>query len=66
MVQPAVEHLAQLIFRQLFVDFFSTIVFLVVYAATGDIIIATAVAIAGAIAIIAAIFRGQDRVAVAA
>jgi intracellular septation protein A len=38
------------VFRQLFVDFFSTIVFLVVYAATGDIIIATAVAIAGAIA----------------
>ena len=37
------------VFRQLFVDFFSTIVFLVVYAATGDIIIATAVAIAGAI-----------------
>lgn len=38
------------VFRQLFADFFSTIVFLVVYAATGDIIIATAVAIAGALA----------------
>lgn len=38
------------VFRQLFSDFFSTIVFLVVYAATGDIIIATGVAIAGAIA----------------
>lgn len=37
------------VFRQLFVDFFSTIVFLVVYAATGDILIATGVAIAGAI-----------------
>jgi intracellular septation protein A len=38
------------VFRQLFVDFFSTIVFLAVYAATGDILIATGVAIAGAIA----------------
>lgn len=37
------------VFRQLFVDFFSTIVFLAVYAATGDILIATVVAIAGAI-----------------
>lgn len=37
------------VFRQLFIDFFSTIVFLVVYAATGDILIATGVAIAGAI-----------------
>lgn len=37
------------VFRQLFVDFFSTIVFLAVYAATGDILIATGVAIAGAI-----------------
>jgi len=37
------------VFRQLFVDFFSTIVFLVVYAATGDILIATGVAIAGAV-----------------
>ncbi|EKS37701.1 hypothetical protein HMPREF9696_01651 [Afipia clevelandensis ATCC 49720] len=38
------------VFRQLFTDFFSTIVFLVVYAATGDILIATAVAIVGAVA----------------
>lgn len=37
------------VFRQLFVDFFSTIVFLAVYAATGDIVIATGVAIASAI-----------------
>jgi len=37
------------VFRQLFVDFFSTIVFLAVYAATGDILIATGVAIAGAV-----------------
>ena len=44
------------VFRQLFVDFFSTIVFLVVYAATGDIIIATAVAIL-AMALIAPVTR---------
>jgi intracellular septation protein A len=37
------------VFRQLFVDFFSTIVFLAVYAATGNILIATGVAIAGGI-----------------
>jgi intracellular septation protein A len=37
------------VFRQLFVDFFSTIVFLAVYAATGNILIATGVAIAGAV-----------------
>lgn len=37
------------VFKQLFVDFFSTIVFLVVYLATGDVLIATGVAIAGAI-----------------
>lgn len=37
------------VLRQLFFDFFSTIVFLVVYAATGDILIATGVAIAGAV-----------------
>lgn len=37
------------VFRRLFVDFFSTIVFLAVYAATGDILIATGVAIAGAV-----------------
>jgi intracellular septation protein A len=36
--------------RKLFADFFSTIVFLAVYAATGDILIATGIAIAGAIA----------------
>lgn len=35
--------------RKLFADFFSTIVFLAVYAATGDILIATGVAIAGAV-----------------
>ncbi|HEY8338182.1 MAG TPA: septation protein IspZ [Tardiphaga sp.] len=38
------------VFRQLFVDFFSAIVFLAVYALTGDVLIATGVAIAGAIA----------------
>ena len=38
------------VFRQLFIDFFSTIVFLAVYAATGDILIATVVAIVSAIA----------------
>ena len=37
------------VFKQLFVDFFSTIVFLVVYLATGDVLIATGVAIAGAV-----------------
>ena len=37
------------VFRQLFVDFFSAIVFFVVYLATGDVLIATSVAIAGAI-----------------
>lgn len=38
------------VFKQLFVDFFSTIVFLAIYVATGDILIATGVAIAGAVA----------------
>lgn len=38
------------VFRQLFVDFFSTIVFLAVYAVSGNILIATGVAIAGGIA----------------
>lgn len=38
------------VFRQLFVDFFSAIVFLAVYAITGNVLIATGVAIAGAIA----------------
>ena len=37
------------VFRQLFADFFSALVFLAVYAITGDVLIATAVAIAGAI-----------------
>lgn len=37
------------VFQKLFVDFFSTIVFLAVYAASGDILIATGVAIAGGI-----------------
>ncbi len=37
------------VFRRLAVDFFSTIVFLAVYFATGNILIATGVAIAGAI-----------------
>jgi len=38
------------VFRQLLVDFFSAIVFLAVYAVTGDVLIATGAAIAGAIA----------------
>lgn len=38
------------VFAKLASDFFSTIVFLIVYAATGDVLIATGVAIAGAIA----------------
>ena len=37
------------VFRQLFVDFFSTIVFLAVYAASGNILIATGVAVASGI-----------------
>jgi intracellular septation protein len=37
------------VFRQLFADFFSALVFLAVYAVTGDVLIATGVAIAGAI-----------------
>jgi intracellular septation protein A len=37
------------VFRQLFVDFFSAIVFLTVYAVTDDVLIATGVAIAGAV-----------------
>ncbi|MGN6285308.1 MAG: inner membrane-spanning protein YciB [Afipia sp.] len=36
--------------KQLFSDFFSTIVFLAVYAASGDVLVATGVAIASAIA----------------
>jgi intracellular septation protein A len=38
------------VFRQLLVDFLSAIVFLAVYAATSDVLIATGVAIAGTIA----------------
>ena len=38
------------VFRQLFTDFFSAILFLAVYAITGDVLIATGVAIAGAVA----------------
>jgi intracellular septation protein len=37
------------VFRQLFADFFSALVFLAIYAATGNVLIATGVAIAGAI-----------------
>lgn len=37
------------VFRQLFADFFSTIVFLVAYFATADVLIATGIAIAAAI-----------------
>ena len=43
------DHAMQDVFRRLFVDFFSTIVFLVVYLATDNILIATGVGIAGAI-----------------
>ena len=37
------------VFKQLLGDFFSTIVFLAIWAATGNIYLATGVAIAGAI-----------------
>jgi intracellular septation protein A len=37
------------VFKQLFADFFSTIVFLAIWAATGNIYVATGVAIAGGI-----------------
>lgn len=48
------------VFRRLFVDFFSTIVFLAVYLATDSILIATGVGIAGAIGqYIVARVRGQ-------
>jgi intracellular septation protein A len=48
------------VFRRLFVDFFSTIVFLAVYLATDNILIATGVGIAGAIGqYIFARVRGQ-------
>lgn len=38
------------VFAQLAFDFFSTIVFLVIFLATGNVVLATAVAIAGAVA----------------
>jgi intracellular septation protein A len=38
------------VFARLASDFFSTIVFLVLYLATGDVVLATCVAIAGSIA----------------
>ena len=48
------------VFRRLFVDFFSTIVFLAVYLATDSILIATGVGIAGAIGqYVVARVRGQ-------
>ncbi len=48
------------VFRRLFVDFFSTIVFLAVYLATDSILIATGVGIAGAVGqYIVARVRGQ-------
>jgi intracellular septation protein len=37
------------VFKQLFADFFSTIVFLAIWAATGNIFVATGVAIVGAV-----------------
>ena len=48
------------VFRRLFADFFSTIVFLVVYLATDNIMLATGVGIAGAVGqFILAKVRGQ-------
>jgi intracellular septation protein len=48
------------VFRRLFADFFSTIVFLVVYLATDNIVLATGVGIAGAVGqFILAKVRGQ-------
>src|SRR5437868_4743029 len=48
------------VFRRLGSDFLSTIVFLVIYLSTGNVILATAVAIAGAIAqVIWSRIRGQ-------
>jgi intracellular septation protein A len=38
------------VYRKLVADFLSTIIFLLVYAVTGDVLIATGVAIAGAVA----------------
>ncbi len=48
------------VFARLGSDFLSTIVFLVLYLATGDVILATSVAIAGAVGqVIYARFKGQ-------
>ena len=48
------------VFRRLGSDFLSTIVFLVLYLSTGDVILATVVAIAGAVGqVIYARFKGQ-------
>ena len=49
------------VFARLATDFFSTIVFLVVYLATGNIVLATSVAIAGAIAqVVYSRIRGRE------
>ena len=48
------------VFAKLGSDFLSTIVFLVLYLSTGDVILATVVAIAGAVGqVIYARFKGQ-------
>jgi intracellular septation protein A len=48
------------VFRRLASDFLSTIVFLAIYLATGNVILATAIAIAGAVAqVVWARVRGQ-------
>jgi intracellular septation protein A len=48
------------VFKQLFADFFSTIVFLAIYLASGNIYLATGVAIAGAVGQFAlSRYRGQ-------
>ncbi|THD70803.1 MAG: intracellular septation protein [Bradyrhizobium sp.] len=50
----------QNVFAKLATDFFSTIVFLVVYFATDNVVLATGVAVAGSVAqVIYAHFRGQ-------
>ena len=50
----------QNVFRRLFVDFFSTILFLAVYFATDSILIATGVGVAGAVGqYIVAKLRGE-------
>src|SRR4051794_3334432 len=49
------------VFARLASDFFSTIVFLAIYLTTGNVLLATAVAIAGAIAqLIYARIKGQE------